>query len=371
MIAVVGTRGFPDVQGGVERHCEELYTRLAARGVEVLVFTRSPYVPAAPPWSSWRGIRLRKVWTPRRKSFEAIWHSVAAVILARTAGARLVHIHAIGPGLAVPLARALGLRVVFTHHGRDYMRDKWGAMAKRVLRTGERWAVRSADEVVAVSREVEAWVKTSFGRTALYAPNGISVAARTPVEVEQTLAGLGLPMQGYAVAVARLVPEKGLHDLMRAVEAVSEVTALVVVGDADHHSHYASDLRAGAPRKVRFVGVQPHAVTLDLVRGARVFALPSYHEGLPIALLEALACGTPAVASSIEPNREVISDHAYGWLVPPGDVGGLGMALREAWGLDEPRRQRLAAETAAMVGERFSWERCADIVARTYRALGE
>ena len=54
MIAVVGTRGFPDVQGGVERHCEELYTRLAAHGVDILVFTRSPYVPDAPRWSSWR-----------------------------------------------------------------------------------------------------------------------------------------------------------------------------------------------------------------------------------------------------------------------------------------------------------------------------
>jgi starch synthase len=369
MIAVVGTRGFPDVQGGVERHCEELYTRLAARGFDLLVFTRSPYTPAAP--SSWRGIRFRRLWAPRRQTVEALYHSVAAVLGARRAGARVVHVHAIGPGLAVPLAHALGLRVVFTHHGRDYLRDKWGATAKRVLRTGERCAVRSADEVLAVSREVEAWVGKRFGRQAIYAPNGISVVARTPAAVQSTLARFGLPLHGYAVVVARLVPEKGLHDLMRAVEAAPDVGVLVVVGDADHRSQYATDLRANAPQKVRFIGAQPHAVTLDLVRGARLFVLPSYHEGLPIALLEALACGTPSLASNIEPNREVISDRAYGWLVPPGDVPALGAALSEVWALDEKRRQTLAAEAAAMVGERFSWERCADAVARTYRALGE
>jgi len=371
MIAVIGTRGFPDVQGGVERHCEEVYPRLAARGFDVLVFTRSPYTQAAPQMSSWRGIRLRKLWAPRRQSLEAIYHSAAAVVWARAAGARIVHLHAIGPGLAAPLARALGLRVVFTHHGRDYMRDKWGTLAKQALRIGERWAVRSADEVLAVSREIEAWVRQAYGRQAIYAPNGISVATRTQAEVQSTLAGFDLPLHGYAIAVARLVPEKGLHDLLQAVESAADIAALVVVGDADHRSQYATELRARAPHKVRFLGVQPHAVTLDLVRGARVFALPSYHEGLPIALLEAVACGTPVVASSIDPNREIISDPAYGWVVPPGDVPALQAALREAWALDGSRRETLTAAAAAMVAERFSWEHSADIIARVYRELGE
>jgi len=364
MIAVVGTRGFPDVQGGVERHCEELYTRLAARGVELLVFTRSPYVPQAPRWSSWRGIRLRKLWAPRQKSVEAIWHSLAAVLLARAAGAPLVHVHAIGPGLAVPFARRLGLRVVFTHHGRDYMREKWGPLAKRVLRTGERWAVRDAHEVLAVSHEVEAWVGNTFGRSAIYAPNGISVDARTPAQVEATLAAFGLRPQAYAVSVARLVPEKGLHDL---IEAAAEIAPVVVVGDADHGSAYATELKARASDKVRFLGAQPHSVTLDLVRGARVFALPSYHEGLPIALLEALACGTPAIASDIVPHREILSDTDCGWLIPPGDVSGLRHALREAWTLDGAERRARTARGSAMIAERFSWERTVDVVAAAYR----
>jgi glycosyltransferase involved in cell wall biosynthesis len=368
MIAVVGTRGFPDVQGGVERHCEELYTRLAARGHELVVFTRSPYVPNAPRWSTWRAICFRKVWTPRRKSLEAIWHSVAAVLLARASGIKLVHVHAIGPGLVVPLARLLGMRVVFTHHGRDYMRDKWGAAAKLTLRLGERLAVRYANAVLAVSREVEDWVRQRFHRPVIYAPNGISVAPRSVAEVKATLAGFQLQPGGYAVTVARLVPEKGIHNLIEAVSG-SDVPTLVVVGEADHRSLYAAELKARAPEKIRFVGVQPHEVTLDLVRGARVFVLPSYHEGLPIALLEAMACETPVIASRIAPNCEVVTGGVDGWLVDAGDVSQLRLTLQEVWTLGESERSAGVARAAQTVARHFSWDGTVDTVAATYRAV--
>jgi len=371
MIAVIGTRGLPDVLGGVERHCEELYARLAARGFEILVFTRSPYVAGAPRWSTWNGVRLRKVWAPRGKGVEAFWHSFAAVALARAAGARTVHVHAVGPGLTVPLARRLGIRTVFTHHGRDYVRDKWGRVAKAVLRAGERAAVQHADQVVAVSREIAESVRGTFGREAVYAPNGVAVPARSAAQVDATLAGLGLRRGDYVVAVTRLVPEKGIHDLVEAVAGADDISMAVIVGEGGHRSTYAERLKAEAPAKVRFVGFQPHAVTVDLVRGARAFVLPSYHEGLPIALLEALACGTPAVASAIDPHREIITDGVHGWLAAPRDVAALRAAVREAWRIEAGDREALAVRGRALVAERFSWEQSADRVANVYRSLGE
>jgi starch synthase len=368
-VAVIGTRGFPGVQGGVERHCEELYTRLAARGFEIVVFTRAPYFPGAPRWSFWRGVHFRRVWTPRRKVAEAPWHSASALLLARRAGIRLVHVHAVGPGLVVPLAHRLGMRVVFTHHGRDYQREKWGRLAKAMLRRGERAAVRGADAVLAVSREIDEWVSGEFGRRAFYTPNGVAIAPRSAAEVGATLAAFRLSPQSYAVTVARLVPEKGIHDLVAAVAEADAVEALVVVGDADHRSPYAAELRARAPEKVRFLGVLPHDSTLDVVRGARVFVLPSYHEGLPIALLEAMACGTPVIASSIPPHREVVTDGEDGWLVARGDVPALRAAIERAWMLDDGKRRAITARAAVNVAERFGWERTVETVARAYRDL--
>src|SRR5580700_203790 len=111
-------------------------TQLIKLGCEVEVIVRTPSVP---PERRYHGaVRLRRIWSPRRSGYEALIHSVLGVLYAGIARPDILHIHAVGPAIVTPLARLLGLRVVVTHHGPDYERDKWGGFARWVLRTGER-----------------------------------------------------------------------------------------------------------------------------------------------------------------------------------------------------------------------------------------
>lgn len=127
-IVVTGTRGIPNIMGGVETHCEELFPRIARKGFEVTVIRRKSYVRDT--LSSYKGITLSDIETPRKKSLEAIVHTFRAIVRAKRLKADIVHLHAVGPALLTPLARLLGMKVVFTHHGPDYDRDKWGMAAK-------------------------------------------------------------------------------------------------------------------------------------------------------------------------------------------------------------------------------------------------
>lgn len=126
-IVVTGTRGIPNIMGGVETHCEELFPRIARKGFEVTVIRRKSYVRDT--LSSYKGITLSDIETPRKKSLEAIVHTFRAIVRAKRLKADIVHLHAVGPALLTPLARLLGMKVVFTHHGPDYDRDKWGMAA--------------------------------------------------------------------------------------------------------------------------------------------------------------------------------------------------------------------------------------------------
>ena len=81
-IVVVGTRGIPDIQGGVETHCEELYPRLAAMGHDVTVVRRSCYVTPQNKIKEYKGVHLKDIYAPRRKSIEAIVHTFLAIIYA-------------------------------------------------------------------------------------------------------------------------------------------------------------------------------------------------------------------------------------------------------------------------------------------------
>ena len=134
-IAVTGTRGIPNIMGGVETHCEHLFPRIVSLGYDVSLFRRSNY--ATDSFSEWNGVKLVDIPSPHKKAFEAIVHTSRSIFAAKRMGADVVHIHAIGPALVTPLARMLGMKVVFTHHGPDYDRDKWGRVAKMMLRLGE------------------------------------------------------------------------------------------------------------------------------------------------------------------------------------------------------------------------------------------
>jgi hypothetical protein len=129
-VCVVGLRGLPGVSGGVEAHCEQLYPRIAKdAALAVTIVARRPYVRERGPFT-FKGTSVVPIWAVRRKYLEAFVHTACAVALARFRySADILHIHAIGPGLRTPLARLLGMKVVVTHHGEDYNRDKWNAFA--------------------------------------------------------------------------------------------------------------------------------------------------------------------------------------------------------------------------------------------------
>ena len=162
-IVVTGTRGIPNIMGGVETHCEELFPRMVRRGFDVTVIRRKSYVRDC--LTEWNGVKLVDVESPKKKSFEAIIHTFRAINEAKRLGADVLHIHAIGPALLVPYAKILGLKVVFTHHGPDYDRDKWGKAAKMMLKMGERLGCMFADDVIVISDVIRNLIKEKYGRT--------------------------------------------------------------------------------------------------------------------------------------------------------------------------------------------------------------
>ena len=163
-IVVTGLRGFPDIQGGVETHCEELFPRLAALGCDVTVVRRKGFVHESPVRTEYKGVKFKDLSSPMASGLEAAIHTIKSIFYARSVNADIVHIQAIGPSIAVPLAKILGLKVVVTHHGPDYDREKWGKFARMILRMGEFFAAKMSDEIVVISSVIDDILKTKYHR---------------------------------------------------------------------------------------------------------------------------------------------------------------------------------------------------------------
>lgn len=303
-IFVTGTRGVPDIPGGVERHCQELYPLIAAQGYDVTIATRKAYVEGSD--KKWNNIQLIHLYAPRKKSFEAIVHTFLSVLKARLWNADIIHIHGIGPGLMVPLARILGMKVVITNHGPDYDRVKWGKLAKAVLRFGEWVSGRFADHVIVISAIIKETIYIRCSRDCSIIYNGVSSARQS--EGRDFLDRIGVTPSKYILAVSRFVPEKGLHLLVEAYKRIdNKGYNLVITGDADHDTDYSRRLKKTIAEDQRIIstGYISGRELNQVFSYAALFVLPSYHEGLPIALLEAMSYGLPVLVSDIPANREV------------------------------------------------------------------
>lgn len=359
-VCVIGLRGIPDVSGGIETHCENLYDRLArARpNVEIVVYGRNPYI-GKKRYTTGAGVAVIPTFALRNKYLETLSNTFVSILHARfREHADCVHLHAIGPGLLAPLARMLGMPVILTHHGDDFLRGKWNRVAKAVLRAGERVGVTNAVRTIAVSPTLAERLRKDYPSQAdciTYVPNGADhiIARGLADDGMSVLRKFGLTEGGYLVSVGRLVPEKGFADLIRAHKQAGSSLPLVIVGGHSNSDH-DRELEDLAHEGVIMTGGLPQAQVAQLLAHARLFILASHHEGLPIAALEAWAMRAPLLLSDIQPNRDLgLSPEHY---FPVGSVADLATRL----GRDAPMLPvvELAPE--------FNWTSIAERTAEIY-----
>lgn len=306
-IVVTGTRGIPGIQGGVETHCEELFPRIVDNECEVIVIRRPKYISSGYETTNYKHVIIKDIKTLSGKHLEAFIHTLFAVFYAKKIKADIIHIHAIGPALMVPIARILGLKVVITHHGPDYDRQKWGRFSKMILKLGERVGILYANHVIAISQHIKDIILRKYPsqKHITLIHNGVSL---TPTAKSHNyLKELGLERQDYILAVGRFVEEKGFHLLLDAYSKLEDKSVkLVIAGDADHEDVYSRMLKSKAHAvKAILTGFIQKDQLSQLYSSARLFVLPSFHEGLPISLLEAMNCGTEVLVSNIPANLEV------------------------------------------------------------------
>lgn len=358
-IVVTGTRGIPNIMGGVETHCEELFPRIVDRGTNVTVIRRANYVKDE--LQEWRGVKLVNVDSPKKKSFEAIVHTFRAINKAEKLGADILHIHAIGPAMLTPYAKMRGLKVVFTHHGPDYDRDKWGFAAKMMLKFGERMGCEFADEVIVISDVIKNLIAKKYGRTKNVHLIYNGVPEPEVCDYPEYFEDLGIEKGQYILGMCRFVPEKNLHHLIEAfVKTEHKDCKLVLAGDTDFEDDYSRGLKQMAKENgVVLTGFIKGKKLHSLLTNCRCYCLPSSHEGLPISLLEAMSYKVPVIVSDIPANKEIgLEKSCY---FPVGDVDALATKLQK--NMDE------VCHHVEYDIRKYNWDVIADQVCKVYQSL--
>jgi glycosyltransferase involved in cell wall biosynthesis len=364
-VMMLGLRGFPNVQGGIETHTEHLAPLLVNLGCDLEVVVRSPYQKDTVA-KTWSGVKLTKLWAPQCKGFEALVHTFLGVLYAAIKRPDILHIHAIGPALMTPLARLLGLRVVVTHHGPDYNRQKWGLFARCTLLLGEWLGMRFSNSRIVISNVIKDLVVRKHAMHAELIHNGVVLPSLNTSA--SYLEKFGLTKDKYILLVSRLVPEKRHLDLIAAFNQANLLGyKLVITGQSDHPDDYMQSIIDAASKNPNIVltGFQTGNTLRSIYTHAALFVLPSSHEGLSISLLEALSYGIPVIASDIPANLELgLNSMSYFEL---GDVSKLALLLSK--NTVKPASVEERMHLRAWINTRYNWKTIAEKTFKEYRSI--
>ena len=363
---MIGHKFIPSRDGGVEVVVSNLAPHLVRIGYDVTCYNRTnrhfrELRKEGTLMREYRGVRL--IWTPTvdRRGLAAMASSLIATVMASFSRFDLIHYHTEGPCVLCWLPKLLGKKVVVTVHGLDHMRQKWGRFASAYIMQGEKAAVRHADSIIVLSRGAKDYFREKYGRDTVLIPNGIDPAEIRPAcEITKQF---GLASREYILFLGRLVPEKGIHYLIKAYQMLRTDKKLVIVGGTSDTDEYVRQLyaMAGNSGSIIFTGFQQGLVAEELYSNAYLYVLPSDLEGMPLTLLEAMNYGCCCVTSDISECADVMD--GCGFTFPHGNTEALRETLQDL--CDHPEKAEAhRSEAHRVVSSKYTWQ---DITAQTDR----
>ena len=380
--------------GGMNVYVREVSRELGRMGVSVDVFTRSqdPSIQRVVRL----GERARVIHLAagaeapmaRERVYEHMDEFVEGVEAWRIAEAidyDLIHAHYWLSGVAaLTLKRRWSVPVLQMFHTLARLKNRVARSAAELeplVRVEEETRIVSeADRIVAANVVERAELLRDYGARAsriATIPCGVDTDLFTPGDRAEARRRLGLDDRPVLLWVGRIAPIKGLDTLLDTVarlrEAGRAMRLLVVGGEADEPTNgHETSLRRriealGLGESVRFVGPQPQSVLPLYYAAADVTVLPSYYESFGMVALEAMACGSPVIASRVGGLVTTVRDGVTGFLVPDGDVEALAERIESLVG-DPELRWRLGREGVRWAAQ-HRWPCVAEAVCKEYASL--
>lgn len=398
---IISIHGDPLAElGGIQSGGQNIYVRQVALGLqqldwEVDVFTHwqdnnvEPQVRLGPKGSVIRLAAGRKEFIPKDELYGYVQHFVRELKEYLNWSKKrydIIHSNYWLSGLAgLNLKEYLGVPQVHTSHSLGSIKaSETGLKGIGLLRRleAERKIVEGVNCVVATApEEMERLIK-DYGacseRIALV-PCGVDPMLFHPGKRHESKAQLGLEDKKVVVYVGRFDKNKGLNTLLTSLEMLSrdnssfieDVRVLIIGGDPQSRKYLEEEIcNRRLDGWVLTVGAQPHEKLPLYYRAAEVCVIPSYYETFGLVALEAMACGTPVIASRVGGLKFTVVDGITGYLVPPRDAQGLAARLGEM--LHDPALAiKIGRAAANHVRRQFIWPKVVEHLSALYHEVGE
>lgn len=368
-IAMLGHKRIPSREGGVEVVVGELSTGMVNLGHKVVCYNRKGHhisgkIFDAEKLHEYHGVVLKEVPTIPQKGLAAMSSSFFGAFRAAFGRYDVVHFHAEGPCAMLWLPKLFGKRCIATIHGLDHQRSKWGGFASKYILFGEKCAVKYADQIIVLSKNVQEYFLSTYNRETVFIPNGVNRPEILPAD--EIFDKYLINKDSYILYLGRLVPEKGIHYLIEAYKQLKTDKKLVIAGASSDTSEYEQELRCLAKddESIIFTGFVQGRLLAELYSNAYIYVLPSDLEGMPLSLLEAMSYSNCCLTSDIPECVEVTEK--MGVTFSKGSINDLKDKLQHL--CDNPDAViKYKDNSADFITAKYSWNNIIDRTLELYR----
>ena len=370
-IVMIGQKRIPSREGGVEVVVEELSTRMVTRGFYVECYNRGgkhvlDKCQRIKKQKDYKGVSLKTVLTIDKKGLAALTSSFFATMKALFSKADVVHYHSEGPCAWMWIIKWFSRkRVIATIHGLDWQRAKWSGFAAKYIKYGERVAVKYADEIIVLSKNVQDYFKKNYHRKTVFISNGVSKPKIEDAKIIKEK--YHLEKNSYILFLGRIVPEKGIHYLIDAYCQIKTDKKLVIAGAASDTDGYYHKLKEMAKNNenIIFTGFIQGRELGELYSNAYLYCLPSDLEGMPLSLLEAMSYGNCCLTSNIKECTEVFEKKGITFI--KSDVDDLSYKLNRL--CKEPKIvERYKRDSRKFILDKYNWDDVVDKTLKLYKS---
>lgn len=357
-----GQKRVPSRLGGVEVVVDNLATRMAQKN-DVALYNRK--IKNMNPIKQYKGIKIYTVPTINKKGLAAISASFFAAIRVSLKKYDIVHIHAEGPAFFSWIPKLFGKKVVVTIHGLDWQRAKWKkGLGSKFIKMGEKIAVKCSDAVIVLSESNKKYFLDKYGLKTILIPNGVN----SPQLVNPNLIQKkwNLQKNNYILFLGRIVPEKGVKNLILAFKNINTDKKLVIAGGSSDTRQFYDELKkiAKDDSRIVFTGSVYGEILKELYSNAYLYTLPSDLEGMPLSLMEAMSYGNSVLVSDIPECTNVIG--TYGLVFKRGNLTDLQAKLEYA--INNPSIvQHFKEKSASYILSKYNWDEIVEKTLLVYR----
>jgi len=359
-IAFIGQKGIPAVSGGLEKHVEELAIKLAEMGHSVFVYVRNNYTVK----------ELKKYESVNLVHIPSISYSFLATIHTLFKRYDIIHYQSIGSASLCFIPKFLKRKttIISTFHYRNYIDKKWGRLAKKYLKFGEKITCTIPDATIVLKKSLRSYVFNKYKTKALYIPDGAEIKYNPCAKV---LERWNLKEKKYILSATGISGERGATYLIEAFKKLEGTNKLpnnfklVVIEDALLENESKNNIRnsANGTENIILTGNHSRSSLQQLFSHAYLFVQPFKPKNSSSYLLEAMSYGLAPLVSDDQENLETIGKSGISFHSRSEE----DLEEKLAYLLNKPEEvERIGKNARERIKKEYSWNEISRKILRIY-----